>query len=1009
MSRSLPLISDNELVPGGFSSPAADDEPGFGSLMTEKGHLPLEAMDVRGRIDGLLARVIMRQTFVNALDEPLEATYIFPLPDRAAVTRFRMEVAGRVIEGVLEERGQAREHYDQAIAQGRRAAIAEEDRPGVFNLRVGNLMPGERATVELTLCGVLPYSDGAATFRFPLVVAPRYIPGVPLPGPSVGDGTAVDTNAVPDASRITPPVLLPGFPNPVRLSLEIELHDGGADVDEVRCSLHAVNEEPRDGYRRIRLYAGERLNRDFILRFRLGGPEIRSTLTLHPDATGGEGTFALTVVPPATEGAAPQRPRDVVFVLDRSGSMGGWKMVAARRAVARMIDTLNDTDQFCVLAFDNVVESPPGLTEGLAAATDRHRFRAVEYLAKVDSRGGTEMAQPIERAVTLLDSSASVDRDRILVLITDGQVGNEDQVLKVLGDRLKKIRIFTLGIDRSVNEAFLRRLAERGGGSCELVESEDRLDEIMAAVHRRIGTPILTGLSLTSDELGIEPGEVVPRRLPDLFAGSPLLILGRYRGRPVGTVIIHATAATGRAWSEPIPGQIRENPAIAAAWARGQVRQLEDRYAAKDGDLSRLEKAIVAISLEFQVLCRFTAYVAVDRSQVANKDGALHRITQPVEQPEGWDQFRGTAAGVTYLACDMFPKSASLSLPRAGGGMASRRDRRSERSPDAGLPLPPTSAGHASPAASLGRVGKSLFGAIFGGGEETTARLDDTAMSMPPGIVLPDRFESGQTIALGGLGQVWKAFDRQLGQPVVIKVLPALRLRGRGIHDYRRVLESVSQLNHPAIIPILDVVEAGTWIYIVAPFLSGSQLAERLQALRRMDPRQAAELVAEVAEAVHLVHGLGVIHGDLKPGNILMGDDGRPRLLGFEDYLPFLRQDPSGPIAFTPAYAPPEQIQQTGRCHDVRVDVYSLGVTLYELLTGKPPFEGTKIREVFQNVLHHEPAPPRRLVRSIPAELEAICLKAMARNPDDRYPTAAELAAALRQFLKPKARKGFWK
>ncbi len=140
-----------------------------------------------------------------------------------------------------------------------------------------------------------------------------------------------------------------------------------------------------------------------------------------------------------------------------------------------------------------------------------------------------------------------------------------------------------------------------------------------------------------------------------------------------------------------------------------------------------------------------------------------------------------------------------------------------------------------------------------------------------------------------------------------------------------------------------------------------------------------------------------------------MGDDGRPRLLGFEDYLSFLRKDPSGPIACTPAYAPPEQIQQTGSCHDVRVDVYSLGVTLYELLTGKLPFAGGRIQEVFQNVLHQQPAPPRRLVRSVPAELEAICLKAMARNPDDRYPTAAELAGALREFLKPRPRKGFWK
>ena len=286
MSRSLPLISDHELVHGVSPSPV-DDETGFGALRTERGPLPLESMDIRGRIDGLLCRVTVRQTFVNALDTPLEAAYIFPLPDRAAVTRFRMEVAGRVIEGILEERGQAREHYDRAIAQGRRAAIAEEDRPGVFNLRVGNLMPGDRATIELTLCGVLSYSDGEVTFRFPLVVAPRYISGLPLPGPSVGDGTAMDTNAVPDASRISPPVLLPGFPSPVRLSLELELHYGGAEVDEVRCSLHAVGDEPRDGYRRIRLYPGERLNRDFILRFRLGGPGISSILTLHPEAADG--------------------------------------------------------------------------------------------------------------------------------------------------------------------------------------------------------------------------------------------------------------------------------------------------------------------------------------------------------------------------------------------------------------------------------------------------------------------------------------------------------------------------------------------------------------------------------------------------------------------------------------------------------------------------------------------------------------------------------------------------
>jgi Ca-activated chloride channel family protein len=213
MKTPLPILSEDAC-----RRPTGDhqggDEPGFGMLASDRGGLPLAALEVRGRVDGLLAQVTVRQRYVNAFDVPLEVTYIFPLPDRAAVYRFRMEVAGRVVEGQIDERGRARDNYDQAVAAGRRAAIAEEERPGVFTLRVGNLMPGETATVELSYCGALPYSDGEVTFRFPLVVAPRYIPGTPLPGPPVGDGVVPDTDAVPDASRITPPVLLPGFPTP---------------------------------------------------------------------------------------------------------------------------------------------------------------------------------------------------------------------------------------------------------------------------------------------------------------------------------------------------------------------------------------------------------------------------------------------------------------------------------------------------------------------------------------------------------------------------------------------------------------------------------------------------------------------------------------------------------------------------------------------------------------------------------------------------------------------------
>ncbi len=657
MTRPLPQLTDEELPRA-----ASDDEPGFGSLATAKGLLPLRAMDIQGRIDGLLSQVTVRQTFVNPFDEPLEATYIFPLPDRAAVRGFRMEVSGRTIKGTLEERAKARQDYDTAIAAGQRAAIAEEERPGVFTLRVGNIMPGEEASVHLDMTGVLPYSGGEVTFRFPLVVAPRYIPGTPLSGRSVGDGTAVDTDAVPDASRISPPVLLPGFPNPVRLSLAIDLYDDNRCVatDGVRSSLHAILTEEKGGFRRIRLDPGDRLNRDFILRFRLGSRDpaapIHSTLTFHPDGEGESdgraGTFALTLIPPAGV-ELTSRPRDVVFVLDRSGSMGGWKIVAARRALARMVDTLGAADRFAVLAFDNVVETPPGLALDLAPATDRNRFSALQYLARINARGGTEMAEPLLQAAERLigkradhqkrPAREQPGRDAILVLVTDGQVGNEDQILQALAPELGGIRVFTLGIDRAVNEAFLRRLAELGRGRCELVESENRLDEVMEAIHRQIGTPLLTDLALEPEGFTIEPDSLVPERLPDLFAGAPVLVLGRFQGQPAGRMEVRARAAAGLVWCQSLQGNSRDNPAIASAWARGQVRKLEDRYVVAAEDLGALERQIVALSLRFGVLSRFTAYVAIDHAETANKGGKLHRITQPVESPQGW-LLRGDAS-----------------------------------------------------------------------------------------------------------------------------------------------------------------------------------------------------------------------------------------------------------------------------------------------------------------------------------------------------------------------------
>ena len=622
MTGALPRIDDSNWSP--------EIEAGFGALETGKGPLPLKAMDVKARITGLLYGLDVVQTFVNTHKKPIEAVYIFPLPPRAAVSGFSMKVGDHLVIGELKERGAARRGYRQALAAGKRASLAEEDRPNVFTLSVGNLMPGDAAEVSFRLDGILTLNGDQAEWRFPLVVAPRYIPGTPLDLEPAGLGVDVDTDEVPDASRLNPPVLLPGFPSPVRLGIEVELDPCGLGFEDLCSTLHAVDIESEEGnpVRRVRLAYEERLNRDFVLRFRLPNGALRCSAVLIPDTENpvpqreaGNATLMVTLLPPQPD--RKQRPvKDVVFVLDRSGSMEGWKITAARRAMARMVDTLGPEDRFGIIAFDSEIQTMGLWSQGLVAATDSNRFKAAEFLAKVEADGGTEMLAPIEMALEGL-AGGQEEREKILFLVTDGQVGNEGRMVQKAQHKHAGCRFQILGIGDSANDSLLQRMAAASNGWFMPAESDRVLEGTLVEAARAFGRPLVTGLKVEAP--GIFAQHLVSSGSLDLYPGTPVILLGRiWSSKALGTVNLEGEADVP--FTVRLATQPADSTGVRRVWARWKLRDMEDAQKGAND--------IITLSLAHGVLCRHTAFLAVDERGPVNPGGLPARLVQPVEDEE---------------------------------------------------------------------------------------------------------------------------------------------------------------------------------------------------------------------------------------------------------------------------------------------------------------------------------------------------------------------------------------
>ncbi|MEK7467103.1 MAG: VIT domain-containing protein [Planctomycetota bacterium] len=593
--------------------------------------LPLSAVGMKARVSDRVARVTVTQTFQNPFSDALEAVYIFPLAGGSAVSDFEMRVGKRVIKGAVKERQEARASYQKAMQEGKRAALMEQERDDVFTVSCGNIPPGETVTIVIQTAERLPFfDDGMTELRLPVVVAPRYIAGTLVDGEPTGDGVESDTDSVPDASRITPPRLAEGFDPKVALGIEVELLTAGEELRDVACTQHATRTSLGLEKVAIRLSSeDEPLDRDFVLRWRVASASLRTTCLSWKDDKGRR--FAmLSVVPPKRDGFLGLA-RDVVFVLDRSGSMEGIKMASAARSCSMLLQTLGPRDRFSIVAFDS---STSWMDRQFTWADDAGLSRGDAFLRTISADGGTDLAPALTEALDVVGQRReTAGRSPVVVILTDGEVGDESGILRILQHKLGDARTFTIGIDTAVNSGFLKRLASLGGGTSSFVTPGGDLEDALRSVGREIGQPLVTDLSIADS--GLEADSVAPARIPDLFAGRASA--AHFVPTSATTVRVTGRFSDGRAFDQTVPIHEIDQPALASLWARARVADLEDNFRIHPEMQADLKSQIVRIACEHTLLTRFTAFVAVDHAEIANPSGRARHVVQPVEKPAKWE------------------------------------------------------------------------------------------------------------------------------------------------------------------------------------------------------------------------------------------------------------------------------------------------------------------------------------------------------------------------------------
>jgi Ca-activated chloride channel family protein len=573
------------LNPGSLQVIDASGKPG--------GECPLKHTSVKAEVSGFLSRVTVTQDFANPFTEKIEAVYTFPLPQAAAVDDLTMLIGDRVVKGKIMRREEAQTAYAAAKQLGKVAALLDQERPNIFTQAVANILPGHQIRIVISYVETLKYEEGSYEWSFPMVIGPRY-----------------NSAAAPDQSNRASNATSTSTERPGHdISIELAI-DAGVPIESLNSETHETDiERPDERHAVVRLKDQNTIpNKDFTLKYQVAGPAINDAVLTHRSERGG--FFTLILQPPQRVLVEDVRPKELVFVVDTSGSMSGFPLDKAKETMYLALDTLYQHDTFNVITFSGDTEI---LFSEPRPATPENIRKAKKFLADQDGGGGTEMMKAI---IAALQPSESQQHLRIACFMTDGQVGNDAEIIAEVR-KYRNARVFAMGFGDAPNRYLLENMTQNGGGEVDYITGAANTSPVARKFNERVRNPLLTDISIEwSPSLAIT--DIYPKRIPDLFSVKPVILSGRYLHGGKGTIVLKGKLA-GQDFVREIPVELPEqeegHDVLATLWARRKIEDVmnQDMGAQIGGNMKEESREeITQLGLKFKLMTQFTSFVAID-------------------------------------------------------------------------------------------------------------------------------------------------------------------------------------------------------------------------------------------------------------------------------------------------------------------------------------------------------------------------------------------------------------